>query len=108
MENDLLGNGAAKSPLDVAAFLDSDVPKRIAILVDLGVLVSIGSTRDGGRISLTVLHDGKWTREYFGSSEDAADWLGGAADTLRARGLTPRTGELPSKPLASRRRQKAF
>lgn len=87
MPRDLLGDDSRNGPIDIAGFLDSDIPKQIAALVEMGVLVSIGSTRDGGAISLAIIHDGASSREYFRQSDEGLDWLRRATDTLRARGV---------------------
>jgi len=44
-------------------------------IVGAGALVSIGTTSDGGALGITVTLDGRWRREYFRASEDAASWL---------------------------------
>lgn len=93
MASGLLGEGPSASVADVRAFMDSDVPKYISELVNLGVLVSVGSTRDRGAISLTVTLNGDWDREYFRDSFDAIEWLQRAVKTLRARGLEPAVPE---------------
>lgn len=92
MGNGLLGGASNGRNIDVRAFLDSDVTERIGAILDMGVLVSLGTTRDGGAVSLTLTHDGDWDREYFRSSTDATEWLERATGILRERGLTPRSG----------------
>lgn len=87
MSDDFFSDGNHASVCDVSSFFDSSVPKLIGDLVSLGVLVSVGTTRDRGAVSITVTSDGRWRRDYFRSSDDAADWLGLAAASLRARGL---------------------
>jgi hypothetical protein len=106
MSDDLLGLDGDGRPLDVQAFMDSGCPQLIATILDLGCLVSLGTTRDGGAVSITITHDGAYSRSYFRASEDAVEWLERATGVLRARGLTERRGEAPSVPLARRRRQK--
>jgi len=96
MANGLLGKGSTPRTIDSGAFMDSDVPKCAAAVLDLGCLVSFGTTRDGGAVSITVTHEGDWDREYFRTSDEAADWLRGAADILRARGLVPRADQPPT------------
>jgi hypothetical protein len=72
--------------------MDSDLPQRMADIIDLGCLVSIGTTRDGGALAITILHDGEWRREYFRTAEEAVSWLQEARGALTADGLTPRNG----------------
>ena len=78
-------NGAAA--IDVPGFFDSSVPDGIARCVALGLLVSVGTSRDRGAISVTVTNDGRHRREYFRRSEDAADFLRMAAEAVSGRGL---------------------
>lgn len=106
MASGLLGEGPSNGSVDVAAFMDSDLPGRVARVVSLGVLVSIGTTRDRGALSLTVTQDGDWDREYFRRVEDALDWLDHAFRVLAARvDGAPAAQAVPTqRPL--RRRQK--
>lgn len=106
MARGLLGDQSAGGVVDIHAFFDSDLPKLIAEHVSLGVLVSIGTTRDRGAVSITVTFDGDWDRSYFRDSTDACDFLRLAADVLRARGLTPEPAPAPSVPLATKRRSR--
>lgn len=106
MPSGLLGNGTKPSVVDVAAMLDSRITDHVAELVQMGVLVSIGTTRDRGALSLTVTLDGDWDREYFRSGDEACDWLRVAVTTLRSRGLGAIPTELPSVQQPVRRRQK--
>lgn len=106
MTGGLFNNGAAPNALDVRAFFDSSVTERLAGVIDLGVLVSIGTSRDRGAISFTILHDGERDREYFRDPTEAADYLAHAAHALLALGCEAGKREAPSVPLATRRRQK--
>lgn len=106
MPSGLLGNGTANGVIDVKSFMDSDVPGLIAAIVGMGVLVSVGTTRDRGAISLTVTYDGQWDREYFRRSDEACDWLSGAAKTLRAMGLSSAPEDPPPVQTPTRRRSK--
>lgn len=85
MAGDLFTNGSRPSTVDVRAFFDSRVPDAIAGLVEMGVLVAVGTTRDRGALSITITHDGAFDREYFRNSEDALEYLGRATETLGAR-----------------------
>ena len=106
MSGELFSNGKGPQVVDVAAFFDSSFSGELAAVVDLGVLVSIGTSRDRGAVSVTILFDGKRDREYFRSSTDAADYLRAAALALVELGCTPGKREAPTVPLASRGRQK--
>jgi hypothetical protein len=102
MASGLLGKGSSSSLVDIRAFMDSDVPQLSAAVLDLGCLLSLGTTRDGGAVSITITHEGEWDREYFRDSVEASDWLRGAAEILRGRGLVSRADQPP--PVSNRRR----
>lgn len=76
------GKGAAHR-VDLAAFMDSRVPDYLWACVAGGALVSVGTTSDGGAIGITITCDGRWRREYFRESEDAAAWLSGAVAAVQ-------------------------
>lgn len=71
------------SAVDVLALLDSDAGPAIGELVQLGALVSIGTTRDGGALAITVTVDGRWRREYFREAEELVMWLSEAVPAVR-------------------------
>ena len=84
MTDDWFDLGRSGQEVDVAALFDSDVPSGLAQLVALGALVSLGTTRDGGALGVTVTVDGRWRREYFRDSEDLVTWLAEAIPAVRA------------------------
>jgi hypothetical protein len=90
-----VGKGVRQLPFpDVlsASFLELLVE-----LVEAGALVSVGSARDKGAISVTVTVGGEWDREWFRSEEELIDWLKEAVVVVQA---------LPPEPAnASRRRR---
>lgn len=90
------GNG---EPADVGALMDSKVPVLLAELVQLGALVSLGTTSDGGTVGFTVTLDGRWRRDYFRESEPAAEWLAEAIEAVR--------DESSRRPASSGRRQRS-
>jgi hypothetical protein len=102
----LFDNGAKPSVIDVGAFFDSGVPQLCAELLSMGVLVSLGTTRDRGAVSITITTDGAFDREYFRNSSDAEDYLRNAGEALRGMGLGPSRTDLPSVQKPTRRRQK--
>jgi hypothetical protein len=63
------------SAVDVAAVMDSEVPELLCAVVSAGAMASLGTTRDGGALAITVTLDGEWEREYFRDSESAIEWL---------------------------------
>lgn len=94
--DDFFASSNGASIVDVRAFFDSRVPDQIGECVSLGLLVSVGTTRDRGAISLTVTNDGKHRREYFRDSAEAADFLRLAAAAVRGRGLGEPGPDLPA------------
>lgn len=105
--SDFFDNGAGASPVDVPAFFDSGVLDAIIGLVSMGVLVSIGSSRDRGAISLGVTRDGKSRREYFRHSDEAADFLRLADAAVRGTGFGQTGGDLPPTQRPTRAARKA-
>jgi hypothetical protein len=106
MTDDFFNGSDTRAAADIPAFFDSGVPKLIAELVAMGVLVSIGTTRDRGAITITVTNDGRWRRDYFRDSTDAADWLGLAIAAVSGRGIGTTATDRPvsQKPTTGRRR----
>lgn len=70
--------------VDVPALLDSSGGAALAELVGSGALVSMGLTRDGGALGVTVTVDGRWRREYFRDGEALTDWVAEALPAVRA------------------------
>jgi len=69
--------------VDVAAMLDSAAPELLWQVVELGALLSLGRTTDGGALGVTVTVDGRWRREYFRDSEALTLWLTEAIPAVR-------------------------
>lgn len=82
MTGGLFGERTTTGPIDVAAFFDSDIVLRLWDIVSLGCLVSVGTTRDRGAVSITITKDGEYEREYFRRSDEASDWLVHATHAL--------------------------
>lgn len=80
--SDWFADGRGPSEVDVPALMDSGVPDLLWRLVSSGHLVSIGTTRDRGALSVTITNDGRWKREYFRDPEAMSDWLSGAVAAL--------------------------
>jgi hypothetical protein len=79
---DWFDDGGTGSPVDVPALLDSEVPALMGRCCQAGALVSMGTTSDGGAMSITVTLDGRWKRQYFRDAEEAITWLGQAAEAV--------------------------
>lgn len=82
--SDWFENSGRGEPVDVGALLDSKVPVLLGEIVREGALVSLGTTSDGGALGITVTVDGRWRREYFRGSEEAAEWLAEAVEAVRS------------------------
>lgn len=91
---DEAGHGDA---VDVAAVMDSDCPAVVWELVQLGAMVSLGTTSDGGALGVTVTLDGKWRREYVRNSDELGSWLLGALEGVRAALASPAASSGPRR-----------
>lgn len=90
-----IGKGVQQLPFpDVltASFLELLVE-----LVELGALISVGSARDKGAISVTVTVGGEWDREWFRNEDELVDWLKEAVVVV---------GQLDQEPSNRSRRRK--
>lgn len=97
------GAGGSGSAVDVPALLDSVGGEAVAHLVGLGALVSLGLTRDGGALGITVTVDGRWRREYFRDAEDLQVWMAEAVPAVRAAiEASAASSERRSRPRRSR------
>ncbi len=89
--------------VDVAEMMADGADVNLFRCVQAGALVSIGMTRDGGAVSVTVTLDGKWRREYFHNSDQLTLWSEDAAGAVAAaRGVDA----APATPPPARRRAK--
>lgn len=75
------GQGGA---IDVHAMVDLVPMKALLDVVELGALVSLGTTSDGGALGVTITVDGRWRREYFRESEGLLTWLAEAIPAVEA------------------------
>lgn len=64
--------GSSGAVVSAAEVLDAANVGRLHELVDLGALVSVSRSRDGGAVAVTVTWDGEWERHWFRSAADAA------------------------------------
>jgi len=78
-----LNIGGRKSSVDVVALLDSDGWAALLECIQLGALVGLGTTADGGALGVTITVDGAWDREYFRDSEELKDWMAEAMPVVR-------------------------
>jgi len=106
MAGGLFNNGSGPSIVDCEALLDSRAANLIGGLLQMGVLVALGTSRDRGALSVTITNDGAYDREYVRDLDSLVDYLGRATAALRSMGVG--TGEPePARPhRATRSRQK--
>lgn len=75
--------GASGAPVDVAAVLDSPGGLALSDIVQLGALVSLSTTRDGGALGVTVTVDGRYRRQYFRDGEELTSWVAEALPAVQ-------------------------
>lgn len=69
-------NGKSSSGLvDLASLLDATTSELLQELVALGALVSFGTSKDGGALSVHVRCGDVKNREWFRSDEELHEWL---------------------------------
>lgn len=95
--SDWFAESGRGDPVDVGALFDSSVPILMGELVQLGALVSVGTTSDGGALGITVTLDGRWRREYFRDSDAAKAWLGEAIVAVGLEVARPAASSGPRK-----------
>lgn len=83
--------GSRRAVVDVRALLDESTREYVADLVALGVLVSVGLSRDGGALSVTLTSGGEWVREWFREHTDLVEWLADAHRELTQELAVPPT-----------------
>jgi len=88
------GSGAA---LDVGAVFDASVWEYVCSIVQHGALVSLGRTRDGGALSVTVTVDGAYEREWCRSPEEAASFLREVDTFLSGQPVVPPSVKEPRR-----------
>lgn len=92
MNDRFFDSASSGNELDLPAFFDSDILDGLIGVISLGVLVSVGLTRDRGALGITILDNGRKRREYFRRSEDACEYLRGAVLALEGHRGSPLGG----------------
>lgn len=77
-----MDRGRRGPAVDVGALLDVSSVEYLSGLVELGVLVSLSRSRDGGAFAVTITYDGDYVREWFREAEELHDWLKEALEEL--------------------------
>lgn len=95
------GGGPGSAAVCSGEVFDGANVERILALVDMGALVSLSRSRDGGACGCTVTVDGKWERQWFRDAAQAAlqldEWLGLVEDA-KAATPPPAQGQRPLRP----------
>lgn len=92
-----MDRGRRGPTVDVGALLDVSSVEYLAGLVELGVLVSISRSRDGGAMAVTVTYDGDYVREWFRDAEEVHEWLKEALTELTHEIGSASTVDVPRK-----------
>lgn len=105
MSSDWFDAAGQGSTVDVHELVDAVGIKALLDVVELGALLSLGTTSDGGALGVTITVDGRWRREYFRDSAELVAWLAEAIPAVEAA----RTSDRPSagRGQRSRRRERA-
>lgn len=93
------GSARRGGMVDVPGVLTASYLEAVQELVSLGALVSTGSTRDGGAISITVTYDGDWNRDYCRDEVGALDFLSECSADVKEAASTrlPRSETKPQR-----------
>lgn len=84
-----IGKGVQQLPFPEV--LDATFLELLVELVELGALVSIGSSRDKGAVKVTVTVAGEYDFEWFRTDEELHLWLTEAVAVVRQLDLEPST-----------------
>lgn len=97
------GGGSGKAA-DVQLLFDGHgVTEALIEIVQLGALLSLGTTSDGGAMGVTVTVDGRWRREYFRDADELQGWLAEALPAVRqARDALSASSASRKRPRGSR------
>lgn len=82
------GAGASGAQVPTGDVLGGSATGRVFELVDMGCLVSVSRSRDGGSVAITVTSDGEWERVWCRTEAEAViqldEWLGVLGDERAA------------------------
>lgn len=76
--------GGREGPLPPGDVFGASAGDAALRVLATGALLSLGLSRDGGALGVTVTLDGEWEREWFRDDEACAHWLSNAADAIEA------------------------
>lgn len=97
--SDWFADGGTGHQAHVPDVLGASSLDALVRVVAAGALVSMGLSRDGGSLGVTVTLDGRWKREWFRQGDELADWLVHAeAAVLEANGAVTASSGTGSRP----------
>lgn len=86
-------NGASGAAVSSSGVVGGDGVSRVFELVDMGALVSLSRSRDGGSVAITVTWDGEWERKWFRDAAECQfaldEWAGLIEDLARHERPSP-------------------
>src|SRR5688572_20498934 len=88
---------ARGAAVDVEAMFDGPAADALWQCVTAGALVSVGTSRDGGALSVGVTCGGKLKREWFRDADELKDWLTRAAEAVVALDARGGPGQRPTR-----------
>jgi hypothetical protein len=91
MTKDFFNGSGTSARIKVEDLIDATTVELVHELVDAGALVSLGRSRDGGALSVTVTSGGRFRREWCREAEEVADFLRQATAAVQALGPSPAT-----------------
>ena len=69
----------------------------LAVILGLGILVSVAVTRDGGALAITFTQDSEYRREWFTDPEEFAEYMIEAAEQFTLEASVPPSVQVPRK-----------
>lgn len=71
--------------------LTASVWEYLVELVELGALISMGTSRDQGAVKVTVTVAGEYDFDWFRTEDELTDWLREAVNVVKAMPAQPST-----------------
>lgn len=94
-------NGSTGAVVSSSDVLGGDRAARVFELVDMGALVSLSRSRDGGSVAVTVTWDGEWERKWFRDPAECQvaldEWAGLIEDLSRTSRSSPAADQVRRK-----------
>lgn len=75
-------DGSSANAVDIVNVLDATTLELLHVFVKRGALISIGTSKDGGALSVHVKAGDVKNREWFRTDEELHDWLKAGLQSL--------------------------